>query len=288
MSPLHGSVLIEDGTIFGTAGRSSGARDGIHVFAIEPLTGDIIWDEAISDSSRNGSAILSDVLVSDNQFLYLRDQQIDPKTGKHQRIMRSLQRRGPGEVRSPARLERGPVRPVYLHSGWLNSLIDGSWRNALRSYHKGNQRRSYGDVFGQLIVFNQRFTYGFRSGYWSLGRMSPPHLFAARHTSIENDATIATTDNERKSWTADMPERSWVEAMVLAGDKLDKLYVAGPVDHEQRDTMGGFLWTVSATDGNVIDKIAIKSPCKLDGLAVARNRLYLSTATGEVLCFGVR
>jgi sugar lactone lactonase YvrE len=62
--------------------------------------------------------------------------------------------------------------------------------------------------------------------------------------------------------------------MALAGD--GKLYVV------HRD---GRLKVISTETGYVISERTVPPPA-WDGLAIAENRLYLTTQTGEVVCLG--
>ena len=98
-----------------------------------------------------------------------------------------------------------------------------------------------------------------------------------------------------------------VLAMVLAGGTL---LVAGPPDvldeeHAFRkmddpevraklaeqaaslyDKKGALLLAVSAGDGNEIKQYHLDSTPVFDGMAAAGGKLYLTTTSGKVLCFG--
>ncbi len=280
--PLHGSVLIHDGLIYATAGRSSSAEGGIRFCVVNPEMGRVVRDTTFGRET--SVSVMNDVLVSDGEFVYLREWQIDPATGKARQVMRPRQIRGyPGEVRVPRSMENGPVPPIYLHSSWINTLLDGSWRYALRSYHKGNQRRGFGASFGQLLAFDADTVYGFRTGLWSLGRRSTPHLFASRRGRAVTDDANPTGYDAASRWMQPMADGGWVEAMLVAGDTL---LVSGPVNPADRATTGGFLRAHSATDGTLTRAVTLASPPQLDGMAASGGQLYLSLASGDVVCFG--
>ena len=102
-----------------------------------------------------------------------------------------------------------------------------------------------------------------------------------------------------------------VNAMVKAGDVL---FIAGPpdlIDEEetfqklaardpyvhvqlaQQDAaydgkLGARLQAVSATDGKTLFEYQIDSLTVWDGMAAANGKLYFSTITGNVHCFGGR
>ena len=80
-----------------------------------------------------------------------------------------------------------------------------------------------------------------------------------------------------------MPAAEWVEAMLVAGDMI---LVAGPVNPVDRSTTEGFLRAHSVTDEALTTTVRLTSPPQLDGMASARERLYLSLASGDVVCFG--
>ena len=110
------------------------------------------------------------------------------------------------------------------------------------------------------------------------------------------------------SWKRDVP--FFVRSMVLAGDKL---VAAGPPDvvdetklnvgelmhsasltHKRLDHYlaawrgenGGRLWIVSAADGNALQKEELDYLPVFDGMAVADEKLYISTKDGRLVCLG--
>ncbi|MBN1420697.1 MAG: PQQ-binding-like beta-propeller repeat protein [Planctomycetes bacterium] len=108
----------------------------------------------------------------------------------------------------------------------------------------------------------------------------------------------------RHAWTKDQP--ILVRAMVLAGGTL---FIAGPPDVvDEPDAFrdindpkvqalladqaaaiagekGAALIAVSAADGEPLANIDLESPPVFDGMAAAGGRLYLTTMSGEVICF---
>jgi len=90
-------------------------------------------------------------------------------------------------------------------------------------------------------------------------------------------------------WCIRIPVRT--TAMVIAADTL---IVAGTPDvlcpddpwaaYEGRK--GGTLLTVSVAEGTIAARMELPSPPVLDGLAVARGRLFMATAGGQVVCMG--
>jgi hypothetical protein len=60
----------------------------------------------------------------------------------------------------------------------------------------------------------------------------------------------------------------------------------GEQDEALQGRKGALLWVVSASNGKKMAEYRLESLPAWDGMAVARGRLYLSTADGNVLCFG--
>ena len=89
--PIHGSVLVRDGTLIAAAGRSSYVDGGIHVCRLEPATGKMIsqtvihsLDPKTGDQPRGGvdlRGVLNDVLAVSGDSVYMRHLKIDFETG---------------------------------------------------------------------------------------------------------------------------------------------------------------------------------------------------------------
>jgi len=83
--PVHGSVLVENGLVYGTAGRSTFLDGGIRLFALDPATGEVrhearldTWSRTRQDAegkpfvpAHHIEGALSDILVAQNGFVYL-------------------------------------------------------------------------------------------------------------------------------------------------------------------------------------------------------------------------
>ncbi len=107
------------------------------------------------------------------------------------------------------------------------------------------------------------------------------------------------------SWSQEIPLH--VRAMVLA-DKT--LFIAGPPDLIDEEAAfdrpadpgiraklpeqvaalegrkGAILRAVTAADGRMLAELKLDAPPVWDGMAAARERLYLSATDGKVLCYG--
>ena len=81
-----------------------------------------------------------------------------------------------------------------------------------------------------------------------------------------------------------------VRAMLVAGQIL---FIAGPnagVDNQGLMNLAaprpGSLWAVSVADGSVLAKRELVVGPVFDGMAAVDKRLYLTTLSGQVCCFG--
>jgi hypothetical protein len=132
----------------------------------------------------------------------------------------------------------------------------------------------------------QRFTY-----YQAFG--------IDRHVSDEEQQPGKTTSKRsRPAASPTTKEYRWTQqlgvlarALVLANDSL---FLAGPPDIFSCDEpaaalegkKGGLLCVLSAADGKELAKYELDSPPVFDGMAAAREQLYMVTIDGKVRCFG--
>jgi len=268
-SPVHGSVLVQDGAAYFTAGRSSYLDGGIDFYRLEAQTGKTLSITRIySPDSETGKqpeqygpaympGALGEILTSDDQYVYLRDMVLDKRGGSQ------------------------PKGNPHLLT--LTGFLDDSW--AHRSYWifgthcsvaTGCSRRDRNLVSGRLLVFDRANIYGYgrKTYHWSNQLQDGAYrLFGVKR----GDGTA--------QWAKPVPVR--VLAMVLA-DKV--LFVAGlPAETgngpEGRDkNQEALLMAISATDGTELARYRLDSAPVFDGMAVANGRLYLSLENGQVLC----
>jgi outer membrane protein assembly factor BamB len=164
--PVHGSVLVHDGVLYCTAGRSIFLDGGIRFLKLDAVTGrkmgEVVWDDRdpetgenmqVHVSGLNMPVALSDVLSCDGRYLYMRSQRID-FDGRRLEI---------------------PVAPVekqYAEDPHLFcqiGFLDDSWFH--RSYWTYGRRVTggYGGWLqagryvpaGRILVFDQDHVYGY-------------------------------------------------------------------------------------------------------------------------------
>ncbi len=296
--PVHGSVLVRRGVAYVAAGRSSFLDGGIHVSALDPETGKLLRSTCIDsidpktgdmvgapmpyDMPPDALGALPDILVADEENLYMRHLKLNPGSLAYSSASRPPAKKPPPAKaprrKKPARKPRIRLPVVADHLMSTAGLLDDSWFN-----------QTYWTVDGRshckLLVFDEKAVYGVK-----------PYAGAARHSrAIFRPGTGGYTlfANERpkhtKRWSVKVPVRG--VAMVLAGKTL---FVAGSRDVvDSQDPWaaidgrkGAVLWAVSTADGKKVAAYKLDAPPVYDGLVAANGRLYIATRGGKVISFG--
>ena len=276
-SPVHGSVLVHDGSAYFTAGRSSYLDGGIDLHRLRPESGKTLSRTPIySPDPKTGKqpkhygpcnmpGALADILSSDGRHVYLRDMVFDKQGGR--------QAKG-----NP-------------HLFTLTGFLDDTWphrsywifgtRCSLSTGCSGRDRKL---TYGRLLVFDGATIYGYgrKQVHWSNALQDGAYrLFAFKRA--ERD----TRGRRVVKWEKPMPIQ--VRAMVLAGKTL---FVAGPpvgagdLFGERERNQGALLLAISAADGTELARHPLDSPPVVGGLAAAHSRHYLAARNGRLLCMG--
>jgi outer membrane protein assembly factor BamB/ubiquinone/menaquinone biosynthesis C-methylase UbiE len=255
-SPVHGSVLVRDGVAYFTVGRSSYLDGGIDLYRLDAQAGKVLSRTQIyspdpetgRQPEQYGPAYmpgsLSDILSSDDQYVYLRDMVLDPApieaASMHSASSRSLSfaegqlvRGGGSQPPRSGKALRGDEKG-NPHLLTLTGFLDDSW--AHRSYwifgtrcslSTGCSGRDRNLIYGRLLVFDESRIYGYgrRQVHWSNQLQDGAYrLFAVRR----GEGTA--------QWAK--PVTLQVRAMVLA-DKV--LFVAGLRGDAGDGPVGGHL-----------------------------------------------
>ena len=156
--PVHGSVLIQDGLAYISAGRSSFLDGGVFVYGLDPLTGKVLHETILEgphgDVSRKAEHSFwldgnrNDVLVGDGTYIYQGQIQLGNNLVKED---------------CPFISEMGD-RKMGLHIFSTAGFLDDSWYN--RAYWMYSERwpgfyiANQAPKSGQLLVFDEAKTYG--------------------------------------------------------------------------------------------------------------------------------
>jgi outer membrane protein assembly factor BamB len=268
-SPVVGSVLVHDGNVYCTAGRSSYMDGGIDFYRLDPESGGTLSKTAIyspdPETGRQpeqfGPAAMpgarADILSSDGSNIYLRDMPFDKHGAK--------------------------IAEANPHLFTLTDFLDDSWPH--RSYWIFGTRCSIATgcsgrdkklIYGRLLVFNDSKIYGYgrKNVHWSNQLQDGPYrLFAVNRS------------NGTKKWEKSVDIQ--VRAMILADNIL---FVAGPSAYAVTgpqapdEKQGNLLIAISASDGRKIAKYPLDSCPVFDGMAAAYGKLYVSLKDGSLLC----
>ena len=276
--PVHGSILIERGVAYFTAGRSTYLDGGIRVYGLDPASGKILHKGLLEGPHRTieGERDLaffllganSDVLVAEGGFLYMRQKKMTLELE---------------EIDVDVLSNKG-AQDVGLHIFSTSGLLDGSGYNrTFWMYSKrwpGFQLANQAPKTGQLLVVDDERTYGLRVFYRR--NVHSPMFFPGTDGNLifaddnSNEPQIVGEPGSRKpvEWLpqSDYPRgrgsevrelgspafgldkmigytraeaplwKQWlpvrVQAMVKAGDTL---FVAGaPDEFDEKDPYAGF------------------------------------------------
>ncbi|NCO40427.1 MAG: PQQ-binding-like beta-propeller repeat protein, partial [Armatimonadetes bacterium] len=269
ISPVHGSVLIRDGTAYVTAGRNSYLDGGIDLCRLNPETGEELSRTPIyspdpqtdrqppQDNQNAMPGTRSDLLTSDNDHVYLRHL-VFSKTGDAQ-------------------------EESNAHLLSVTDFLDDTWPH--RSYwifgkHSslatGCSGREKNLVYGRLLAFDGStvFGYGRKTVHWSNQLEDGPY----RVFSVSRSDGAA-------HWEKSVPIQ--VRAIVLVGKVL---FVAGPpaeagsLPGESVESQGALLLALSTADGTELGRRRLGATPVFDGMAAANGRLYVVTADGTLVC----
>ena len=322
--PVQGSVLVQEGTVYFAAGRSSFLDGGIHVFGLDVQTGEVLhrhllegpWPDIKEDVGTPFAmeGALADLLVSDGEDLYMQRIKFDAELNR----LETTQESSLGE------LDMGKNHLVAT-GGFLD---DTGFDRLFWMYGKrwpGFYFAQHSPKAGQLVVFDEETTfavkYFYRRHIWSplfIPAEQGYLLFAddndnepalderGRKVAIEWLPEGAATDQYKRGgrgsekgtgyvrtrpakWQTMVPLR--IRAMVATGDHL---FAAGLPDVLDPDDplaalegrAGAILQVYSTEDGAPVKSIPLTSPPAFDGLSAAAGQLYLATLDGKIICFG--
>jgi len=314
--PVPGSVLVKDGELIVSAGRSSYLDGGIYVYRLAVGTGRVLSKTVIyspedgkqpANAGKEMRGALCDILSCDGRDVYMRQVKLDLETGS----------------------ETGLGVHLFSPIGFLD---DSWWHRAYwvlhdRFYSHWSGWWKVGNVVpsGRILCYDERSVFGYgrdryakgNTGQWRGGEKY--RLFAvdrgpgggARWASGRGGQGVGNA-KRRAPGPASAVDYRWsrqvpmlVTAMLVAGETV---FIAGPPDLsgakgssgeqalilEDPDAAlaawagekGALLWGVSARDGRKLSEYRLDSPPIFDGMAAADNRLYIALKGGRLVCLG--
>jgi outer membrane protein assembly factor BamB len=303
--PVHGSVLVHEGKVWFAAGRSPFLDGGIHVYALDAVSGKVAVKRTIfsrgpqqlhtSPPEQPGDVTapgMPDILSASDGTVYMRWMGFD-------------QDGNTTNVRPHLFSATGFLDDTWWHRTYWQYGVSmqggfGGWPKAAMQVPAGRimvvgpdtlfsyDRSEYdsgngGDVHAGHIGVVKR-------DYQDSGRVDHTQNPFVLYAVAKPDAMQARrrAPKSQLKWQTSVP--LLVRAMLVADQTL---FIAGP--HEGTDNHGlmhlaepqpGALWAISAADGTVQSKCELAVDPVLDGMAAAGERLYLVTRGGDVCCFG--
>ena len=195
--PVHGSILVQNGLAYFSAGRSSHLDGGIWLYAVEPATGKLVHKAHLegphlnvgnmADNFAPPQGALSDILQGDGTYVYLRNLKFDSKLTKQDDA-------GGGRLRT--------------RSGFLD---DTYFKRASWSLGRGNWGRLMVND-GELVYYVKMFEvlrYLTRANYFTPGKDG--YLLGAKGSRRLSQIKVANTQSltpTNKPITAE----AWVRA----------------------------------------------------------------------------
>jgi outer membrane protein assembly factor BamB len=315
--PVHGSIMVEGGTAYFAAGRSSYLDGGIRLYGLDPETGKVKYssllkndhptergfdpneltkiaqnatdrktfeDPDLSDAfSMEGN--ITDVFVSDGTDIYMR----------HMRFNRECERQEAGgrHLFSTATLidEHESHRSYWAlsYADFSRTTVAFPWIARSTSIRfKGRMESPH----GLMMAYDEDTIWGIRrlEDYTIFSQVNKPLGQSDKATAdfaIAEEATTKT-DEEVWSWTQTLPirPRAMVQAdgvLLIGGmetidEKMNQLAIETFEGQNE-----GLLYIYSSKDGKKLKEIDLPSPPVWDGMAVANGSLYISMENGQVI-----
>ncbi len=320
--PVHGSVLVVDGMAYFAAGRSSYLDGGIHLYGLDPHSGEVRYHNVVNSreigtpeeflqqridniSGRAGiekhvqhdptqqadergiDGFINDILSSDGEQIFMRHQAFGINGG-----LEWLGGSGEPLLHGPDGFlsDVTTSRISWVYAPTFTSPNQGAFFDARLSrmlFPSGRilvegDERIYG--FGENYYEELEFKLG---GDWAL-------FSAAKEQGIPQDLrpeqyrglVMRGQAGIEFSWHQPLPISTW--ALLKSGNLL---FLAGPaagdgMEVEEAALHGetsSSLMVVSASDGSVRSKLSLPSTPVWDGMAAANGRLFVATRDGRLL-----
>jgi len=263
--PVHGSVLIENDTVYALAGRNMFLDGGMRLVLLDPVTGkkisETVLDENDPATGKNLQTLINakympiandDVLSSDGERVYMQEQNFD-MMGKRIIVAPTLPAgKMAGESGSKGKrhlfCQTGFLDDVWFHRSYLIYGEDcgegwGAYAGSRNSYPSG-----------RVMVLDESRAYAFRAE--PLGNMLHPRTTYQLYAADKDPSASLPQDQEKRKATRSKSQEKvlrigghrvhWqktslpllINAMALGGKTL---FVAGPPDVADETKMLGYL-----------------------------------------------
>jgi outer membrane protein assembly factor BamB len=253
--PVTGSVLVRDGIVYCTAGRSSYLDGGMYLYRLNSTTGALLGktrfydrdpqtgrqpEDIIEDVELPGA--LPDILVCDGQNIYLRDKVLD---------------------------FNGIQRDSYLpHLYSSAGLLDDTWWH--RTYWLWGER-----------------TWGRASGWHVMPGLRPSgRILVTDETTVFGFGRQNVRGNDLQGYHLFRADKQVQHLDRPAGPLMEQSGGAAAGEPAFDESGEAAMLAFSAEDGRTLSRCRLDAQPVFDGMAAAYGRLYVSTVDGKIACFG--
>jgi hypothetical protein len=321
--PVHGSIMIEKDVAYFAAGRSMFLDGGLHLYRLDPATGNVLSDTVLNEKEKstgkdlhefggqlNMPVALPDVLSCDKKYVYMHSQPF-----------------GFDGVRKPLKPWKYDKKNVhhfttpwgqdkeFAHLFTPTGFLDDTWWH--RTYWvygsryiggwAGYSHAGKSAPAGRILALGDDNVYGFgrKAKYYRWTTPIEHQLFCEPKHAVKAAPAKGKRGGMRHPvWAKDIP--FFARAMLLSGEHI---IIAGPEDKVDEDAAyrkirdpetkaqlaeqaerftginGGVLWIVDRKTGEKVSELKLDTIPVFDGFSAAQERLYMSTVDGRLICF---
>ncbi len=232
---VHGSVLVEKGIVYFTAGRSTYLDGGIHIFGLDPLTGRVLHETRLDTWSRTRKdaenkpfipgyhmeGASSDLLVSEGGHIYLGQYAFDLSL-KAQDVPYLLSGKRSGAMGLKELKDRGFVQDMKrMHR---DETVQRDWQlNKWPKMAKAHKEKYGGSNLGERRMGRHVFSTGgfldaswFNRTFWMYAETWPGFFIA--HRGAKTGQLLAVDDKKTYVVQA-FPSRNLQSPLFQAGKK---------------------------------------------------------------------
>ncbi len=310
--PVHGSVLVQDDTLYVTAGRNSYLDGGIVFYKMDPASGKVLTRNVVSnfdpetgkqlgpEGGFDMAGVNTDILSGDGRNIFMKQERFD------------------------ADLKEGAKDQPHLFG--IHGFLGEEW--FVRSYWLlgTNVRAGWGGwasgnetTFGRILCFDESNAYGY--GRTAVKAAATGHredtyrLFGCKKVMMvtggrgqrrrpkkgkQADKAPPVKKPAKPSPTWSLKDSLIVRAMVLTDGKL---VVAGPPDLRKKSAgllaydneaaslaafkgeRGVSMRVISTGDGKTLSECELDAPPVFDGMSAANGRVFVALKNGAVECW---
>jgi len=284
--PVIGTVLVDDGVGFASAGRTQGSDGGIAVRAFDALTGKPAWSRAIV-MTKSGAEYRdmrrNDLLLKCDNALQLMTTRLDPKTGEflknatveyekfqeHKRRQALVQKKKPAPSKEIREVEETMTLTEVAPGIGLEGFIAVTWTRLGDRKYKST---TFGNVSAAMLSWGAQTVCG-------NGRNGS---VISTHRREKVGPWGQKPDSQLQQWQQKLPEGYQATSVIVCGNAV----VVGGGIYKKDTPAKGFAQVLTAEKGKLLAEAVFKAPLTYNGAAVAGGKVYATLTDGSVVCLG--